>query len=76
MYNLRNRSFLKEIDFPSREPEHLLTVAAALKAAKYAGTEVRRASCTPTCGSRWVSFFESSRSIMVDQAVLVATIGD
>ena len=42
MYNLRNRSFLKEIDFTSRELDHLLTLSAALKAAKYAGTEVRR----------------------------------
>jgi ornithine carbamoyltransferase len=41
MYNLRNRRFLKEIDFTSRELDHLLTLAAALKATKYAGTEVR-----------------------------------
>jgi ornithine carbamoyltransferase len=42
MYNLRNRSFLKEIDFTARELEHLLTLAAALKTVKYAGTEVPR----------------------------------
>jgi ornithine carbamoyltransferase len=42
MYNLRNRSFLKELDFSARELEHLLTLAAALKMAKYAGTEVPR----------------------------------
>ncbi len=42
MYNLRNRSFLKEIDFSARELEHLLTLAAALKTVKYAGTEVPR----------------------------------
>src|ERR687884_788569 len=42
MYNLRNRSFLKEIDFSARELEHLLKLAAALKRAKYAGTEVPR----------------------------------
>jgi ornithine carbamoyltransferase len=42
MYNLRNRSFLKESDFTSRELEHLLKLAAALKTVKYAGTEVPR----------------------------------
>jgi len=42
MYNLRNRSFLKELDFSARELEHLLTLAQALKMAKYAGTEVPR----------------------------------
>jgi ornithine carbamoyltransferase len=42
VYNLRNRSFLKEIDFGSGELEYLLRLSAALKAAKYAGTETRR----------------------------------
>lgn len=42
MYNLRNRSFLKETDFTARELEHLLEVAAAVKTAKYAGNEVPR----------------------------------
>jgi ornithine carbamoyltransferase len=42
VYNLRNRSFLKEIDFTARELAELLSLAAALKTAKYAGTEVRR----------------------------------
>src|SRR5688572_11192114 len=42
MYNLRNRSFLKEIDFEPRELRHLLELSEALKTAKYAGTEVRR----------------------------------
>jgi ornithine carbamoyltransferase len=42
MYNLRNRSFLKEDDFTARELGHLLTLAAALKTVKYAGTEVPR----------------------------------
>jgi ornithine carbamoyltransferase len=39
MYNLRNRSFLKESDFTARELEYLLRLAAALKTVKYAGTE-------------------------------------
>ena len=42
MYNLRNRSFLKESDFSARELEHLLTLSAALKTVKYAGVEVPR----------------------------------
>jgi ornithine carbamoyltransferase len=42
MYNLRNRSFLKEIDFTARELGHLLKLSAALKTVKYAGTEVPR----------------------------------
>src|SRR4051795_7563030 len=42
MYNLRNRSFLKESDFTARELEHLLDLSAALKTVKYTGTEVPR----------------------------------
>ncbi len=42
MYNLRNRSFLKELDFTRGELQHLLTLAQALKTAKYAGNEVPR----------------------------------
>ncbi len=40
--NLRNRSFLKEIDFEPRELRHLLDLSAALKLAKFAGNEVQR----------------------------------
>jgi ornithine carbamoyltransferase len=42
VYNLRNRSFLKEIDFTAGELEHLLQLAADLKTVKYTGTEVPR----------------------------------
>jgi ornithine carbamoyltransferase len=42
MFNLRNRSFLKEIDFEPRELKFLLELSEALKTAKYAGTEVKR----------------------------------
>jgi ornithine carbamoyltransferase len=42
MLNLHNRSFLKEADFTARELQHLLELSAALKTAKYAGTEVPR----------------------------------
>jgi ornithine carbamoyltransferase len=42
MYNLRNRSFLKEIDFDPKELRFLLQLSEALKTAKYAGTEVKR----------------------------------
>jgi ornithine carbamoyltransferase len=41
-YNLKNRSFLKEIDFEPGELRYLLRLAEALKLAKYAGTEVKR----------------------------------
>jgi ornithine carbamoyltransferase len=41
-FNLRNRSFLKEIDFEPRELRYLLDLAQALKAAKYAGIESRK----------------------------------
>ena len=44
MYNLRNRSFLKEIDFSRDELLHLLRLSEALKIAKYAGNEVQRLS--------------------------------
>ncbi len=44
MYNLRNRSFLKEIDFSRDELGHLLALATALKTAKYAGNEAPRLS--------------------------------
>jgi ornithine carbamoyltransferase len=40
-YNLRNRSFLKEIDFTAGEFRYLLRLGSALKIAKYAGTERR-----------------------------------
>src|SRR5262249_44330521 len=41
-FNLRNRSFLKEIDFSPAELRYLLRLSEALKIAKYAGTEGRR----------------------------------
>ena len=41
-FNLRNRSFLKEIDFSPGELRYLLRLAGALKVAKYGGTEVRQ----------------------------------
>ncbi|MBR1872342.1 MAG: ornithine carbamoyltransferase [Bacteroidales bacterium] len=40
--NLRNRSFLKLLDFTPREIEFLLDLAADLKKAKYTGTEQPR----------------------------------
>ena len=41
-FNLRNRSFLKELDFTPTEWRFLLSLAAELKKAKYTGTEVPR----------------------------------
>jgi ornithine carbamoyltransferase len=40
--NLRNRSFLKELDFTPQQWQFLLGLSADLKAAKYAGTEQPR----------------------------------
>jgi ornithine carbamoyltransferase len=40
-YNLKNRSFLKEIDFEPQELRFLLRLSEALKHAKYAGTETQ-----------------------------------
>ncbi|WP_405017450.1 ornithine carbamoyltransferase [Kitasatospora sp. NBC_00070] len=41
-FNLRNRHFLKELDFTAQEFRFLLELSAQLKAAKYAGTEQPR----------------------------------
>ena len=41
-YNLRNRSFLKLLDFTPREIQYLLDLARDLKRAKYTGTEQPR----------------------------------
>jgi ornithine carbamoyltransferase len=41
-FNLKNRSFLKEIDFEPRELRYLLRLSEALKLAKYAGTEAQQ----------------------------------
>ncbi|HZX55533.1 MAG TPA: ornithine carbamoyltransferase [Ilumatobacteraceae bacterium] len=42
MFNLRNRSFLKEIDFEPNELRFLLQLSEALKIAKYSGAETKR----------------------------------
>ena len=41
-YNLKNRGFLKLLDFSPKEIQYLLDLAAELKKAKYAGTEQPR----------------------------------
>jgi ornithine carbamoyltransferase len=41
-FNLRNRSFLKLLDFTPQEIDFLLTLSADLKRAKYAGLEQQR----------------------------------
>jgi len=41
-FNLRNRSFVKEVDFTPKEWKFLLDLAAELKQAKYAGSEQPR----------------------------------
>ncbi|TKG04445.1 ornithine carbamoyltransferase [Vibrio sp. F13] len=41
-FNLRNRNFLKLLDFTPKEIQFLLDLSAALKKAKYAGTEQKK----------------------------------
>lgn len=41
-FNLRNRNFLKLLDFTPQEIRHLLELSANLKKAKYAGTEQQK----------------------------------
>jgi len=41
-FNLRNRNFLKELDFTPKELKFLLDLAIDLKRAKYAGTEQQK----------------------------------
>ncbi|PVX52312.1 ornithine carbamoyltransferase [Balneicella halophila] len=43
-FNLRNRNFLTLLDFTPKEIKHMLDTAAALKKAKYIGTEQPRLS--------------------------------
>ncbi len=42
MYNLRNRNFLKLLDFSPKEIKFLIDLSADLKKAKYAGTEQQK----------------------------------
>lgn len=42
MYNLKNRNFLKLLDFSPKEIKFLLDLSADLKKAKYTGTEVQK----------------------------------
>lgn len=54
-YNLRNRHFLKLLDFKPEEIKYLLDLAAELKKAKRAGTEQQR-----LCGKNIALIFEKS----------------
>jgi len=79
-FNLRNRSFLKEIDFTPRELRYLLKLSEALKLAKYADTEVKhlegtvgreimkRTRALPTVWKSPARVFGSGASIVFDQA--------
>jgi len=54
-YNLKNRSFLKLLDFTPKEIKFLLDLSADLKKAKYAGTEQQR-----LCGKNIALIFEKA----------------
>ena len=54
-FNLKNRSFLKLLDFSKRDLTYILDLARDLKRAKYAGTEVQRlrGQPEPVVLSKW-----------------------
>ena len=45
-FNLRNRNFLKLLDFTPKEIKFLLKLSGDLKEAKYTGTEVQKLGTT------------------------------
>jgi ornithine carbamoyltransferase len=65
-FNLKNRSFLKEIDFEPRELRYLLRLAEALKLAKYAGTE------SPRLGGKEIALIFEKTSTRTRSAFEVA----
>ena len=67
MYNLRNRSFLKEIDFEPAQLRFLLNLSEALKTAKYAGTE------TPHLKGKEIALIFEKTSTRTRAAFEVAT---
>ncbi|MCW3009717.1 MAG: ornithine carbamoyltransferase [Solirubrobacterales bacterium] len=66
MFNLRNRSFLKEADFTRDEMLYLLRLAAALKTAKDAGNEA------PRLGGKEIALIFEKRSTRTRCAFEVA----
>ena len=54
-FNLKNRSFLKLIDFSKRDLTYILDLARDLKLAKYSGTEVQH-----LCGKNIALIFEKA----------------
>ena len=48
-YNLRNRNFLKLLDFTPKEIQFLLDMSKELKSAKYAGTEQKETRWQKHC---------------------------
>jgi len=65
-YNLRNRSFLRELDFTPSEWRFLLGLAADLKVAKYTGTEV------PHLGGRTIALLSETAATRTRWAFEVA----
>ena len=54
-FNLRNRNFLKLLDFSPKEIQFLIDLAADLKKAKYSGTEQKK-----SCGKNIALIFEKA----------------
>ncbi|HZJ08004.1 MAG TPA: ornithine carbamoyltransferase [Nocardioidaceae bacterium] len=77
-FNLRNRSFVKELDFTPKEWKFLVDLAADLKAAKYAGTAQPRlagknialifekTSTRTRCAFEVAAFDEGARATYLD----------
>lgn len=58
-FNLRNRNFLKLLDFTPKEIHFLLDLSAELKRAKYAGTEQKTLQ-----GKNIALIFEKSSTVL------------
>ncbi|MCD4744887.1 MAG: ornithine carbamoyltransferase [Bacteroidales bacterium] len=77
-FNLRNRNFLKLLDFTTKEIEFLLDISIELKKAKYAGTEQQKLK-----GKNIALIFEKSstrtrcafETAAYDQGALVSYLG-
>lgn len=59
-FNLRNRNFLKLLDFTPREIQHLLDLSMELKKAKYNGYEQPKLT-----GKNIALIFEKPRLVLV-----------
>jgi ornithine carbamoyltransferase len=62
-FNLKNRNFLKLLDFSPKEIQFLLDLAVDLKKASYAGTEQRMLAGKKNCADIRKVFDTNSMSL-------------